>query len=109
MITLTALASQHILRIANEQELNEWCLRVKVVGGGCAGYSYSLDFEDKTANTEQDEHAFSEGINVVVDPLSLQYLEGVVIDYIEQNFASGFKFSNPKSSGSCGCGSSFSA
>jgi iron-sulfur cluster insertion protein len=81
-------------------------LRLRVIGGGCAGFSYDLYFED--APTDMDEEFESNGVKLFVDPLSYQYLEDTEIDYVEETHASGFKFNNPKSKGSCGCGSSFS-
>ena len=78
---------------------------MRVVGGGCAGFSYDLYFEDKVG--DMDEQFESQGVKLYVDPMSYQYLEGVEIDYIEGLHGAGFKFNNPNSKGSCGCGSSF--
>ena len=75
-----------------------------VFNGGCAGFSYDLYFEDKP--TDMDETFEDKGVKLFIDPLSYQYLEGTEIDYVEGLHGSGFKFNNPNTTGSCGCGSS---
>jgi len=82
-------------------------LRVAVVGGGCSGYSYALDFLDEEADEEDLEMDFG-GLNVVMDPHSAQLLSGTEIDYIETLQKKGFVFNNPNATRTCGCGSSFS-
>lgn len=82
-------------------------LRVSVQPGGCSGFKYSLVIEDSTA--EDDVVLEQDGFKVFVDPFSAQYLSGVTIDYVSSMQGSGFTFSNPNSTGGCGCGSSFSA
>lgn len=81
-------------------------LRVAVLPGGCSGFQYGLNIEDKP---EDDDEVFdhSGGVRVFVDPFSAQYLEGVRIDYVTGMMGSGFTFQNPNASGGCGCGSSF--
>ncbi len=81
-------------------------LRVAVRGGGCSGFEYALDFELEPRDTDW-VHEF-DGLRVFVDPVSARYLTGTEIDYLLGPTGSGFKFSNPKATGSCGCGSSFS-
>ncbi len=105
MITLTDKASQKVKEIRNTEALGEQGLRVRVVGGGCAGFSYDLYFEDET--TELDQIFETDGVKIYIDMMSYQYLEGTEIDYVEGLHGAGFKFLNPKSTGSCGCGSSF--
>lgn len=80
-------------------------LRVAVLPGGCSGFQYGLNIEDSPET--DDEVLELEGIRVFVDPFSLQYLEGVEIDYSMSFMGSGFTFSNPQAAGGCGCGSSF--
>ena len=82
-------------------------LRVSVQPGGCSGFKYSLLIEDKPA--EDDTIVAQHGFNVFVDPFSMQYLNGVNIDYVTSMQGSGFTFKNPSATGGCGCGSSFSA
>lgn len=104
MITVTDRAAGKVREIAETEALTEQGLRLRVVGGGCAGFTYDLYFEDQT--TEMDELFESNGVKLFVDPLSFQYLEDTEIDYVEGVHGSGFKFNNPQVTGSCGCGSS---
>ena len=105
MIAITPLAAEKVREISESEGLQEQGLRLRVVGGGCAGFQYDLYFEESP--TEFDERFESHGIQLYVDPLSYQYLDGTEIDYVEGAHGSGFKFGNPNVSGSCGCGSSF--
>ena len=105
MISITTLAAEKVREIANSEGLEGQGLRLRVIGGGCAGFQYDLYFEE--APTELDEKFESQGVNLFVDPLSFQYLDGTEIDYDEGSHGSGFKFGNPNVTGSCGCGSSF--
>ena len=107
MITITEKAASKVKEISESESLEGQGLRLRVVGGGCAGFSYDLYFEDKI--DEMDEEYESNGVKLYVDPLSHQYLEETEIDYVEGAHGSGFKFGNPNVSGTCGCGSSFQA
>ena len=80
-------------------------LRVAVMGGGCSGFQYALDFEKEQRDT--DYVVEYEGLRVFVDPVSSRYLDGTTIDYVLGMSGAGFKFLNPKATGQCGCGSSF--
>jgi iron-sulfur cluster assembly protein len=82
-------------------------LRVSVQPGGCSGFKYSLLIEDQAA--DDDTILAQDGFRVFVDPFSMQYLNGVAIDYTTSMQGSGFTFKNPNATGGCGCGSSFSA
>ena len=80
-------------------------LRVAVLPGGCSGFQYGVDIEQKP---EEDDEVFERsGIRIFVDPFSAQYLEGIEIDYVTSMMGSGFSFRNPQATGGCGCGSSF--
>src|SRR5580765_1368638 len=82
-------------------------LRVRVVPGGCSGFSYSLNIEEES---RQGDFILDEkGVRLFVDMFSAQYLNGVQIDYVSGVMGSGFTFNNPNATGSCGCGSSFTA
>jgi len=107
MITMTDKAADKVNEIASAEGLAGQGLRLRVVGGGCSGFTYDLYFED--APTDMDEQFESHGVRLYVDPLSYQYLESTEIDYVEGLHGSGFKFNNPNVKGTCGCGSSFSA
>jgi iron-sulfur cluster insertion protein len=81
-------------------------LRVSVVGGGCSGYQYGLDF-DKEERMGDIELSF-DGVKVVLDAISVGYLKGTVVDYVSGLNGTGFQFKNPNAKRTCGCGSSFS-
>jgi len=81
-------------------------LRIGVVGGGCSGFQYQLNFDHQK---EGDRVADFGGVSVFVDDLSLPYIAGTTLDYVEGLHGAGFRFDNPRASRTCGCGSSFSA
>ena len=105
VLTLTPAACQAIKEAMAAKKLTQ--LRVGVVPGGCSGFSYDLELVNDHKPT--DVVFEQEGVTVVVDPMSAQYLKGVSIDFVTGLQGSGFKFSNPNARSSCGCGSSFSA
>src|SRR6266508_5059157 len=82
-------------------------LRVRVVPGGCSGFQYSLNIEEESR--QGDFVLDKSGVKLFVDMFSAQYLNGVQIDYVTNVMGSGFTFTNPNATGSCGCGSSFTA
>jgi iron-sulfur cluster assembly accessory protein len=82
-------------------------LRVSVLPGGCSGFKYSLNIEERAL--EDDAVVEVSGVRVFVDGFSMQYLSGITIDYTSSMQGSGFTFNNPNASGGCGCGSSFTA
>lgn len=106
MIALTEAATRRIRMMAEKHQLKEPAVRVKVVGGGCSGLTYDIDFDE---NTLDNDHIIElDGVRVLVDPESLPYLEGTQIDFVESLLKSGFEFNNPSAQGGCGCGRSFS-
>ena len=105
MITLTPVAVEKVKEIMNQQEPKPAGLRVAVVGGGCSGFQYHMAFEN-AANGVDQTFDF-DGLKVFVDQMSLMYLSGISIDYIETMEGAGFKFNNPNVKSTCGCGSSF--
>ena len=107
MITLTARASEKVKEIQNAEALHGQGLRVRVIGGGCSGFSYDLFFDDEF-NDDVDESFEVHGIPLYVDMMSHTYLDGTEIDYVEGLYGAGFKFNNPAAKSTCGCGSSFS-
>src|SRR2546428_4868396 len=94
--------------LASEDDLPETAgLRVRVVPGGCSGFQYSLNIEEES---RQGDFVLDEkGVRLFVDMFSAQYLNGVQIDYVTGVMGSGFTFTNPNATGSCGCGTSFTA
>jgi len=105
MIKITAKAIAKFKAIAEDEGIDELIVRARVMGGGCSGFKYDLYFEEKEP-TEFDEQFEIDGLKIIVDPLSYQYLDGVEIDWKDDMMASGFKFSNPNVTASCGCGES---
>jgi iron-sulfur cluster assembly accessory protein len=81
-------------------------LRISVVGGGCSGFQYALAFDERKDGDAVTEFA---GVKVYVDEISLTYIAGTTLDYVEGLHNAGFRFDNPRASRTCGCGSSFSA
>jgi iron-sulfur cluster insertion protein len=106
MLYITEKAAKKIKELSNEEGIGHYSVRVKVIGGGCAGFSYDMCFDDKVG--ELDEVCELDDVKVISDPLSFQYLDEAVIDYQDGLISAGFKFNNPNATGSCGCGSSFS-
>lgn len=105
-VTETAVSEVKKFMSAEGMEAASAGLRVRVLPGGCSGYQYALDVEDSP--TQSDKVIESNGLKLFVDSFSLQLLDGVEIDYVSTVMGSGFTFKNPNSTGSCGCGSSFS-
>jgi iron-sulfur cluster assembly accessory protein len=90
-----------------QENLEGYGIRVGVVGGGCSGFQYSMDFENEPK--DGDVVYEQDGLRYFVDPMSAMYLQGVTVDYIQGLQGAGFKFVNPNAKNTCGCGSSFSA
>jgi iron-sulfur cluster assembly protein len=108
MITMTNSAIQEIKRIQSSDPTHQGAhLRVQVVGGGCSGMSYKLDFET-AATTDMDKIFEQEGVRLVIDKKSFIYLTGTELDFSGGLNGKGFVFSNPNAKRTCGCGSSFS-
>ena len=106
MVQITAIAAAKVNEIRDAEGIEAtMALRLRVVGGGCAGFSYDLYFDEPA---EVDRQLEINGVKVVVDEMSLMYLVGTEIDYIEGLQGAGFKFNNPNVKSTCGCGSSFS-
>jgi iron-sulfur cluster assembly accessory protein len=104
-ITLTPVAAEKVKEIrASENIEDDFGLRLRVVGGGCSGFSYDLYFDQANA---MDKIYDSHGVKLVVDQMSLQYLRNTEVDYVEGLQGAGFKFGNPNVKSTCGCGSSF--
>jgi iron-sulfur cluster assembly accessory protein len=108
-LTLTDRAAEEVQKfIAQEQVPVEVAgLRVSVLPGGCSGFKYSLNIEERPL--DDDMVVAVNGVRVFVDGFSAQYLTGVTVDYVSSMQGSGFTFSNPNATGGCGCGSSFTA
>ncbi len=106
MLSLTEKAAEKVKEIQAAENIEAaYGLRLRVVGGGCSGFAYDLYFDQVT---EMDRTFDSHGVKLVIDQMSLQYLAGTTVDYVEGLQGAGFKFVNPNVKSTCGCGSSFS-
>lgn len=105
-LTFTDAAAQKVKSLITEEENPALKLRVYITGGGCSGFQYGFTFDEKV--NEGDLTVENAGVQLVVDPMSLQYLIGGTIDYTEGLEGSRFVVNNPNASSTCGCGSSFS-
>ena len=107
MLSLTEKAAEKVKEIRQAEGIEDvMALRLRVVGGGCSGFSYDLYFDSAQ---DTDKTFDSHGVKLVVDQMSLMYLVGTEVDYVEGLHGAGFKFQNPNVKSTCGCGSSFSA
>lgn len=105
-ITLTDRAATELKDLMASQEKAEAALRIWVAGGGCSGLSYGMALDD--SSPEEGDQVFEhDGIKIFVDGLSLQYMDGSSVDFVEDLMGGGFKIENPNAVSSCGCGSSF--
>jgi iron-sulfur cluster assembly accessory protein len=104
-VTMTERAAQRIGEILSTEPSGAM-LRLSVMGGGCSGFQYKFDVE--RAQGGDDVTIVRDGVTVLVDQVSLQYLAGSEIDFVDDLIGASFKVNNPKAKASCGCGTSFS-
>jgi iron-sulfur cluster insertion protein len=109
MITVTPLAAEKITELLAEEEKAGAGLRVFVQGGGCSGFQYGLMIEEDGASPDSDKVIESNGVTLFVDPISVRYLKGAEVDFVDNLAGGGFTIRNPNAKSTCGCGSSFSA
>ncbi|MBC8496676.1 MAG: iron-sulfur cluster insertion protein ErpA [Chloroflexi bacterium] len=107
VISLTPAAADAVRDLFAKRELEDYALRVFVQGSGCSGLQYGMALENNFR--EQDTVVDSNGVNVVVDEVSLQYLAGSTVDFVEDVTGSGFKVENPNAADGCGYGDSYSS
>ena len=107
-LELTDDAVVKVKEIITQQDPNPIGLRVGVIGGGCSGFSYQMNFLTENDASGFDQVFDFDGLKVFVDQTSLMYLDGTRVDYVEGLEGAGFKFENPNVKSTCGCGSSFS-
>lgn len=105
-INLSARAIEKVRTLVAEEENDQLKLRVFITGGGCSGFQYGFTFDELVA--DDDTALETDGVTLLVDPMSLQYLAGSVVDYTEGLEGSRFVVNNPNATSTCGCGSSFS-
>ncbi len=107
-ITLTSRAAKELRDLMASENKQSASLRVWVAGGGCSGMTYGMAL-DENKPEEGDQCYEQDGLKIVIDGLSLQYMEGAQVDYVEDAMGGGFKIENPNAKNTCGCGSSFQA
>lgn len=106
-IAVTDKAAKQVMQVMEGEGKKGYVLRVSVVGGGCSGMSYKLSFDEKPG--EKDKIIKHGDLEVAVDPKSILFLKGMVLDFTDGLNGRGFVFTNPNAKTTCGCGSSFSA
>lgn len=105
IIELTPSAAQAVKDLLTKKNLEGYSLRVFVQGGGCSGFQYGMALDNR--RLDNDAIAEYHGVQVLVDEMSLNYLRGATVDYVDEMMGSGFKITNPNAVSSCGCGQSF--
>lgn len=106
-LDFTHAAAAKVRELIAEEGNDGLKLRVYIQGGGCSGFQYGFEFDEEQA--EDDLAVATDGVTLVVDPLSLQYLMGATVDYTESLHGAQFVIRNPNAKTTCGCGSSFTA
>ncbi len=107
MITVTDGAASKVVALMAEENKTSGGLRVFVQGGGCSGFQYGLMIEEGEGDTSADRVFESNGVRLYVDPISLRYLGGAQVDFVDNLTGGGFTIRNPNAKSTCGCGSSF--
>jgi len=105
LLNVTPAAADAVQDLLAKRELEGFALRVFVSGGGCSGFQYGMALEDNVHDTDTilEQH----NVKIVVDEISINYLTGATVDYVDEVMGSGFKIENPNAVSTCGCGSSF--
>lgn len=106
-LIFTTAAAGKVAKLIEDEGNPNLMLRIYIQGGGCSGFQYGFTFDETVK--EGDEEIVTDGVTLLVDPMSMQYLMGAEIDYSEGLQGSQFVIRNPNATTTCGCGSSFSA
>lgn len=106
-VTLTQPAANAVREVMTKKNLDGYALRLFISGGGCSGYQYGLAFDSNIRS--EDLVIETDGIKLIVDEVSIKYLQGATVDYVDGLTSSGFKIINPNAVSSCGCGQSFNS
>ena len=104
-LVFTSAAAHKVSELIAEEGNPDLMLRIYVQGGGCSGFQYGFTFDENV--NEGDEEVVTDGVTLLIDPMSLQYLMGAEVDYSEGLQGAQFVIRNPNASTTCGCGSSF--
>src|SRR5690242_7564510 len=109
MINVSTTAASKINELLSEEGKVGSGLRVFVQGGGCSGFQYGLMIDEGEGDAASDQVFEVNGVKLFVDPISLRYLKGAEVDFVDNHMGGGFTIKNPNAKSTCGCGSSFSA
>jgi iron-sulfur cluster assembly accessory protein len=109
MIHVTETAAGKIQELLTEENKAGAALRVFVQGGGCSGFQYGLMIDEGEGDQDADQVFEVNGVRLFVDPISIRYLKGAEVDFVDNQMGGGFTIKNPNAKSTCGCGSSFSA
>ncbi len=104
---VTETAAEEIKKIAEQENIENPILRVRVVPGGCSGFQYAMGF-DEAINDNDQVIELANGVKVAIDEFSAPYINGATLDYVKDFMGGGFTIKNPNAMNSCGCGNSFS-
>ena len=107
MINVTEMAAGKIQELLTEENRLGAGLRVFVQGGGCSGFQYGLMIDEGQGDAAADQVFEVNGVRLLVDPISLRYLKGAEVDFVDNSMGGGFTIKNPNAKSTCGCGSSF--
>jgi iron-sulfur cluster insertion protein len=108
MINVTLAAASKINELLAEENKLAAGLRVFVQGGGCSGFQYGLMIDEGEGDASTDAVIQSNGVKLLIDPISARYLQGAEVDFVDNITGGGFTIKNPNAKATCGCGSSFS-
>ena len=106
-ISVTTTAAGKIAQLLSEENKTKAGLRVFVQGGGCSGFQYGLMIEESLGDAEADQVFESNGVRIYIDPISVRYLDGAEVDFVDNLTGGGFTINNPNAKTTCGCGQSF--
>ena len=109
LINVTEAAAGKIRELLNEEGKTESGLRVFVQGGGCSGFQYGLMIDEGEGDATTDAIIETNGVKLLVDPISARYLKGAEVDFVDNVTGGGFTIKNPNAKSTCGCGQSFTA
>ncbi len=107
MVNVTEMAAVKINELLTEESKESAGLRVFVQGGGCSGFQYGLMIDEAETASDGDHVFESNGVKLFIDPISVRYLSGAQVDYVDNVSGGGFTIQNPNAKSTCGCGSSF--
>ncbi len=107
LVNVTEAGASRIAQLLDEEKKSQAGLRVFVQGGGCSGFQYGLMIEEGAGDPDSDRIFQSNGVTIFIDPISIRYLAGAEVDFVDNLTGGGFTIKNPNAKTTCGCGQSF--